>query len=331
MLADTALDAGERFVSEVEAILSRFQADSELSRLNARTGQWVSVSPILSEVLAVALRAARRTGGLCTPTILAVLEEAGYDRDFAALSSMGMAALGRRDTLPDRPASADLAPCRRGRTTSGLSTGASHVRGRRLRMAKSPLPPTRAWRAIRTDTKGRVRLPSGVRIDLAGVAKGWTADRVADILAERGPCLVDAGGDLAARGRPAGLIGWPIAISNPRDVDRDLAMVMLADAGVATSGVDFRRWKHSSSDAHHLIDPRTGGPSTTDVLTATVIGPTVAEADVYAKVALLHGASAGRSYLLSHGLAGLIVRQDGTVITTPRWRQFTYATYHPAD
>jgi hypothetical protein len=64
----------------VEARLSRFLPESELSQLNARTGETVPVSSMLWEVIGCALQISCNTGGLYDPTILDVLETAGYDR-----------------------------------------------------------------------------------------------------------------------------------------------------------------------------------------------------------------------------------------------------------
>jgi len=190
------------------------------------------------------------------------------------------------------------------------------------------MPRVRAggWRSIQlastADRSHRVRLPHGVRLDLAGVAKGWTADRVAARMARVGPCLVDAGGDLAARGSPPGLDGWPVAVADPFRPDADLALILLRDAGIATSGIDARRWSHDGRLQHHLIDPRTGGPARTDVLTATVVARTAAEADVHAKTALLLGVRRGLRYLADRRLAGLIVRRDGRTHVTPHWSDY---------
>src|SRR5512147_272812 len=65
-----------------EQTFSRFRADSELSRLNQRAGQWTRVSASMWEVIHLALVAARWTDGLFSPTILNALEAAGYDRTF---------------------------------------------------------------------------------------------------------------------------------------------------------------------------------------------------------------------------------------------------------
>ena len=84
-VAGKALSAGENEVAACERVLSRFDPRSDLSRLNAHSGQWVEVDERLVAAAAAAVRAREETGGLFDPTILPALVAAGYDRTFAEL------------------------------------------------------------------------------------------------------------------------------------------------------------------------------------------------------------------------------------------------------
>ena len=97
---------------------------------------------------------------------------------------------------------------------------------------------------------------------------------------------------------------WQIGIEDPRDTSRVLATVPVADGGVATSGVAAR--------GQHILDPRTGEPAT-EILSATVIGPSLVWADVFATAAVARGASAVEWVRGLHGTSGLIMLTDGTV------------------
>jgi thiamine biosynthesis lipoprotein len=83
--AEAARDATRWLFAEWEAVLSRFRSDSELSRLNARAGEWVPVSSLLFIVTATALDAAHATNGVFDPTLLRQLVSLGYDRTFSSL------------------------------------------------------------------------------------------------------------------------------------------------------------------------------------------------------------------------------------------------------
>src|SRR5262249_13693488 len=147
------------------------------------------------------------------------------------------------------------------------------------------------WEAIELDPAARsICLPEGLRLDLGGNAKGWAADRAVRRLARFGPALVDAGGDIALCGpRPNG-DPWGIGVADPILPDRDLTLLRVASGGVATSGVDFRRWLRDGVWKHHLIDPRTGEPAETDLLSATVVAGSTADAEAAAKTVMLLGA-----------------------------------------
>ena len=108
--AEARLERAERWLHAFEARFSRFQPDSELSRLNQHAGKPFRVSPALYQLIDLALKCARQSGGLFDPTILRQLERSGYDRSFEAIPlsrpSDPRAAAGRttwRDVRLDAP------------------------------------------------------------------------------------------------------------------------------------------------------------------------------------------------------------------------------------
>ncbi|HET7482099.1 MAG TPA: FAD:protein FMN transferase [Actinomycetota bacterium] len=139
-------------------------------------------------------------------------------------------------------------------------------------------PPTpAAWSDVIVG-RGCVTRPPGVRIDLGGVAKGWTAWSALDLFEGEG--LVDAGGDIALRGT------WKIDVTHDGMHVTDL---VVNDCGVATSGVDRRRW----TGGHHIIDPRTSIPAVTDVIAATVVATTTMVAETVARSIVIRGGIEG--------------------------------------
>ncbi len=136
---------------------------------------------------------------------------------------------------------------------------------------------------------GQARLRAGCAIDLGGIAKGMLADELA--LRLGGNVLCNLGGDLRARGAGPGE-GWPVGLPDGRTV-------AITDAALATSGTTRRRW---GQGLHHLIDPRSGAPASTDVESVSVAAGDALSAEIYAKAALLLGASHGRRFLRERGL-----------------------------
>jgi thiamine biosynthesis lipoprotein len=117
-----------------------------------------------------------------------------------------------------------------------------------------------------------------------------------------------------------------VGVADPRDPARDRLVLAVRDRGVATSTSARRRWRRGGRELHHLIDPRTGLPSASDVASATVVAPTVARAEVLAKVALLLGPAEGRRLLeASPDAAGLLVLRDGRVLASARLREVIHA------
>ena len=127
----------------------------------------------------------------------------------------------------------------------------------------------------------RIELEPGFRLDLGGIAKGYAVDRAADLLHDAGPCLVNAGGDLAGRDQP-----WHVGVGT---ADGQITLA-LEDGAIATSGTDRRRWRRGRTEAHHLIDPARGLPAAGDYLRVTVFAPTATEAEVLAKAVFLGAA-----------------------------------------
>ncbi len=182
-----------------------------------------------------------------------------------------------------------------------------------------PSSPVPDWHDIDLRVSShQVRLPKGSAIDLGGIAKGWTANFIADQLGQYGACLVNFGGDMVARGAPLEWSGWQVGIHDPH-TDSIIAMLALSDTAIATSGVDYRRWKIATGDTyHHIINPKTGKPAKTDVISATVIHPNACYAEAYAKAVIILGAQDGLVWLNDQWDAqGLVVCADGKILATP--------------
>ncbi|HVO43140.1 MAG TPA: FAD:protein FMN transferase [Aggregatilineales bacterium] len=152
-----------------------------------------------------------------------------------------------------------------------------------------------------------IRLPAHSEIDLGGIAKGWSAQQAAGILAALGPCLIDAGGDLVAVGSPDESGGWLVRIPDPR-TSEIAHTVLLCDAAIATSGRDYRQWVRDGRALHHIIDPRTREPAASTVLSASVIAPGAdgAEAEIWAKTMMLDPTRA-------HPFPALLFHDDGSI------------------
>ena len=261
-----------RYVEASAARLTRFDPGSELSRLNAEAGVIHGASPLLRAAVSAALWAAEASDGLVDPTLLPDLARAGY-----AESRTGVAQAPLDAALATAPRRASAAP-----------------------------EPTGRWRSVHV-TPDAVTRPPGIAIDTGGTTKGLLADAVAHKLDRFAGFVVDCGGDL----RVGGTSGEPrtVFVEDPLTGHAG-AQLRVAHGGVATSALTRRIWRRADGTAaHHLIDPATGEPAWTGLISVTATAPTALEAETIAKSALLSGAAGARERLARHG--GVLVHDDG--------------------
>lgn len=275
-------------VAKREAQFTRFQEMSELSALNRASGTWFNVSPELFDVLQQAYALHLETQGLFDPAILASLENAGYN------TSM--------DELRRRGASAN---------------------------AVVPTTIPAGFRALSFHASQQaVWLPAGTRIDLGGIAKGWIVEEAAHVLSEyTRACAVNAGGDMFAIGAPETETAWEIEVEDPRDSAQTIALLSVPPGAVATSSITKRKWKQGAQERHHLIDPRTGLPASTDWLSVTVIAPHATAAEVFAKALLIAGSREAMSIAAGHDDVEFIaVDRDGKLWGSENAGAFLHGT-----
>jgi thiamine biosynthesis lipoprotein ApbE len=275
-------------LAELDLACSRFRPDSELAALGnaAREASGpvaATVSPLLAEAIAVALRAASLTDGDVDPTVGGVLSALGYDRDFGQVPATGPA-------LP--PVGVRVIP---------------GWRSIRLDLA-----------ARRLTVPAGVQLDLGATVK--GWAADRSAARIADRLGCG--VLVSLGGDTSVAGEaPEG--GWRIRVQDlttmPDEPPRgQSAVVAIRDGGLATSSTAARRWQRGGDVLHHILDPRTALPAAPVWRTVSVAAASCADANTAATAAIIRGRQAP-AWLASLNLPARLVEPDGTVHTIAGW------------
>src|SRR4051794_20476121 len=164
--------------------------------------------------------------------------------------------------------------------------------------------------ALERETDGYFSVRPAGRLDPSGLVKGWAVDGAAERLAAAGAAnfCINAGGDVAARGRPSPELAWRVGIRHPDDLEQLAAVVAVEDLAVATSG-------HYERGAH-IVDPHTGRAPDA-LLSVTIIGPDLATADAYATAAFAMG-DAGPAWAASlKGYDALCITSDHRVLSTP--------------
>jgi thiamine biosynthesis lipoprotein len=254
-----AVEGARHTLLEAHRTLSRFDPDSELYRLNRDPRRTVPVSPLLRQLVAAALSAGLRSGGLVDATLVDEIEACGYAES--------------RDFSPG-PAAVHLS-ARGGPATPSPRAG---------------------WCELAVDERaGTVSRPPGLRVDPGGIAKGLMADLVAETLAGFRSFAVDCCGDLRVGGT-AGLVR-AVQVGDPSG-GTPLHELRIASGAIATSGITRRSWVDADGRvAHQILDPATGLPAFTGVVQTTAVAPTGLYAETLAKAALLAGPDRAEAWL----------------------------------
>ncbi len=275
--AKAAVDA---VVMSIDLAASRFRSDSELSRLNASPEQEITISPLLAEAIAAALRGAELTEGAVDPTVGSAIRMAGYDTDFASVPADGDQIQLVAHRIPGwRAIRFDL----RSRSLR-LPRGVELDLGATAKALASDLAATAASRAI-----------AG-----AGV-------------------LVSLGGDIAVAGE-APPEGWPVQASEDSSapIDDDEETFSITSGGIATSSTTVRRWTRGGVVLHHIIDPATGLPAKSPWRTATVVAATCVDANIASTAAIVM-AHKTVAWLEAHRLPARLVDHEGRVCRVAGW------------
>lgn len=336
-----ALDAAVR---AVDAQMSNWKADSDLSRLNRATpGSWTPICANLAAVLVRAREIGRETDNAFNIGVGTLVDRWGFgpgaaanrqaDNEWAAnRQAAGRHTVDRRTVArhmvdrhtADRQTKDGRTPCRQPARPAGPANGLSGAidARRRASILRGPVPsPCRPIdELLEVDVaRGRARRLADVAFDLCGIAKGFGVDELARVLDRHdiGAWLVGIDGELRARGCKPDGSPWAIALEAP-DYDRRGAMgaIDLVDAAVATSG-DYRHWADFGGERlSHTMDPRAGAPLRGGIASVTVVAPTCTDADAYATALMVLGAQAGCAHAERHGLDALFVVRDGDALRT---------------
>lgn len=193
---------------------------------------------------------------------------------------------------------------------NGYSQSIEKIKGREIAAQTQPMSTAARFQPFHLDEqKHTVILHTAV--DLGGIAKGWVVDRAAELLVKRGYGFVNAGGDI----RIFGTLPRPlnVGIEDPFDRSKMIDAIQVKSGAVATSTSVKRSWRVNGENKHHLIDPFTGKPSASSIISSTVTAPTATEADVWAKVTLLSGEEKGRIWIAHKGAKAILINKSRAI------------------
>ena len=176
-----------------------------------------------------------------------------------------------------------------------------------------------------------VTLPVRTGFDPGGIGKGLAADLVVSELMAAGAAgaCVNLGGDVRVAGGAPDGGPWTVGVWHP-ELAEPMARLGLADGAVATSTTQLRRWRVGGATHHHLIDPRSGLPSDSDVELATVVAAEAWVAEVLAKSVILRGSAHPFDVVDATAAQALAVDRLGRVQATEGLAAFLGSATLPA-
>lgn len=284
--------AVEARLTEINALMSTYDPESELSRFNDfKSTAPFPVSAETGFVAKAALEFARKTGGAFDPTVGPLVDLWGF----------GPAA------APDGvPTNAQIASVR------------NFIGYQKLSVSESP------WSLQKS--------VSGLRVDLSAIAKGYGVDSVAALLIEHGVdnFMVEIGGEVFARGRGPRGGRWTLGIETPVENgppgSQLSASIPVDGKGLASSGGYRNFYLRGGKKYSHFIDPRSAVPVPLGLASASVLAPSCMEADAAATAVMVLGEEAGLAFLdADPEMQGLLLISDEAggfrTVKTSGWPQ----------
>ena len=279
--ADQVFERLTDYIGAFEQQFSRFRPDSELTRFNRRAGQRTPVTPAFRQLLLSCKAMGEATGGLYNPFILPALQQAGYVGSWPTPAQTPAPDYRERGIVP----------------VTALEIGAD-------------------W----------AQVPVGSALDFGGIGKGYLLDRLGELLAAERVAhyWLSLGGDILCAGTDLDDQPWRVGIESAvtaGDAVGELVHRGPLPLGIATSGITKRRGVTNGIAWHHIIDPRTGMPAATTLLTATVTAPRAVDADIYAKCIIIAGPEAAEVYRHAGYITDFSLQtDDGQYITSRQER-----------
>lgn len=156
------------------------------------------------------------------------------------------------------------------------------------------------------------------QIDLGGIAKGYIADKLEELMKERGvtSAMINLGGNIKVVGSKTDGSSWNIGIQKPfADRNEVIGSVMIKDKTVVSSGIYERYFEYDGKIYHHIIDKTTGAPSESDLEAVTIIGESSTAADALSTSCLLLGSEEGMKLVeQTEGVEAVFVTRDGVIL-----------------
>jgi thiamine biosynthesis lipoprotein len=284
--AGEAIEAGFGEIEKLDKLLNNFEPDSEISTISKEAGiKAVHVSRETLDLMQKTMGISRITNGAFDPTIAPVYKLWKFS---------------------GRPADPSMPPQDAIESTLKLVD----------------------YKKIKIDSlASEIYLQEkGIELDLGGIAKGYAADKAVEAIKAKGipSALVAIAGDIRGYGLSTTGKPWKVGIQDPRPENPDserpwediFATLYLRDSAISTAGDYQRFFIKDGKRYHHIIDPKTGYPAESGLISVSVISPEGYISDGIDTSVLILGTDRGMKLLESMGVDGVLVDSQKRVFTT---------------
>ena len=171
------------------------------------------------------------------------------------------------------------------------------------------------------DSSKSIRLKrKNQKIDLGGIAKGFAADQVRKILLKNGisSAIIDLGGNINALGKKDNKDLWSVGIQNPlKPTGEFVGILSVSDKSVVTSGGYERFFIRNGKRYHHIIDPQTGYPCNSDLISVTVVSDNSIDGDALSTCIFVKGLEEGLKFIKNiEGTEAILITRDRKIYAT---------------
>ena len=164
-----------------------------------------------------------------------------------------------------------------------------------------------------------VTLTGGIKINLAAIAKGYASDEVKRILTAEGvtSAIINLGGNVCVMGKKANGQSYRVGIRLPYSQSESVAILEDTEGFYVTSGCYERYFEENGKEYCHILNPETGEPPETDLLSVTIVGEFGTDADVLSTAFFVMGSAASLEFLNENKLCeAVFITKNREIIVT---------------
>lgn len=270
--------AANRAVTDLDEQISWRIEGSDIALLNDSAGSHkVTIKPATASLLQIALDVAQKTDGAFDPTILPLSRLWNFDENV--------------QTVPDQ---------------AEIHSRLEYVDYRQLQVDR--------------DASTAFLKQKHAAVDLGSVGKGAACDAAVAVYNDAGiPGIIAVGGSIGVAGQKPDGSDWKIGIRNPasgEDTGASMGILSIGSGFVSTSGTYEKTFQQNGVTYHHILDPKTGYPADTGLVSVTVHCDSGALSDALSTTCILLGLERSLPLLESYGAGAVFITTDHQVIVT---------------